>query len=275
MNVKRIFFGGMYSLSLMALLLSNGILRPSEAKALTPDTRQDKIEDRKAIPVSGSRSVKEDPHAKFRDGSMGSMMEDMMGMSPRASSKKKSHHLGKGKHSPFSAQGLKESLGLDKDQTKKIKRVISSYRKESIRKNADLKIAQIEFDESVADKGFNLTDVEKKVKNREAFASALTMVRVKAMADARDILSEEQFDKFMIMITHRMSRHSRKGKHGMSGGGHGMRSGHGGKSSHSRRFKHGSGPSPHGSESAHSRSTKNHHGGGLSHSDSSGPSYND
>lgn len=236
MNMKKFFFWGTCSLSLVALLLSTGVLRPSEAKALTAEGLQDKTENWKAIRVSGSPSGKEDPHAKFRDGSRGSMMEGMMGMRPHASSKKKSHHSSK--HSPFSAQGLKESLELDEDQAKKIKSVISSYRKESIRKNADLKIAQIEFDESVADKGFNLTDVEKKVRNREAFASALTMVRVKAMADARDILSEEQFDKFMIMITHRMSHHSRKGKHGMSGGGHG------GKSSHSRRLQHGGG-SPH------------------------------
>jgi len=84
------------------------------------------------------------------------------------------------------------------------------------------------------------------------------------MADARDILSAEQFDKFMTMITHRMSRH--KGKHGMSGGGHGMKSGHGGKGSHGSS-KHSSSFSPHGSRSAHGKSSsvKNHHGGGTPH----------
>lgn len=270
MNLKRIFFGGMYSLSLMALLFSNGILHPSEAKALTASELPNKIEQGSAIQVSEPHAGKKDPHAKFRDGSMGSMMDAMMGDNPHASSKKKSPHSKKGMHSPFSAQGMKESLGLDDAQAKKIKHVISSYRKESIRKNADLKIAQIEFDESVADKGFNVSDVEMKAKNREAVATALTMVRVKAMADARDILSAEQFDKFMTMITHRMSRHKGKGKHGMSGGGHGMKSGHGGKSSHGSSF------SPHGSKSAHGKSSsaKNHHGGGTPHGKSGGSPHN-
>ncbi|MEC4678243.1 MAG: hypothetical protein VST69_05765, partial [Nitrospirota bacterium] len=258
--LKRIFFGGMYSLSLMALLFSNGILHPPEAEALTASELQNTTENGSAIQVSEPHAGKKDPHTKFRDGSMGSMMDAMMGDNPHASSKKKSPHSKKGMHSPFSAQGMKEGLGLDDAQAKKIKHVISSYRKESIRKNADLKIAQIEFDESVADKGFNISDVEMKAKNREAVATALTMVRVKAMADARDILSAEQFDKFMTMITHRMSRHKGKGKHGMSGGGHGMKSGHGGKSSHGS-FKHSS-------------SAKNHHGGGTSHGKSGGSPHN-
>lgn len=261
MDVKRFFFGGMGILSLITLLLSGGVLHPSEAKALTADTRQNKTENWEAKRVSESHSEKEDPHAKFRDGSMGSMMGGMMGgMSPHGSSKGKSPHGGKGMHSPFSAQGMKEKLGLDDGQTKKMKTVISSYRKASIRANAELKIAQIEFDEAVADKGFNFSDVESKAKSREALATALTMVRVKALADARDVLSEEQFGKFMTMITHRMSRHRGKGKHGMSGRGHGMKSGHGGESSHGS-FKHGS--------------SFSHHGGGSPLGKPSGHGYDD
>ncbi|GEM_PF-4716967 len=256
MNVKKIFLRGMGSLSIAVLLLSGGVLGSIEAKTLTADELRDRTENWEAKQISEPKSDKEDPHAKFRDGSMSGMMHGMMGgMSPHGSSKKKSPHSGKGMHSPFSAQGMKEKLGLDDEQTKKMKAVISSYRKESIRKNADLRIAQIEFDEAVADKGFNIADVEKKAKNREAFATALTMVRVKALADARDVLSEEQFSKFMTMITHRMARHKGRGKHGMSGRGHGMMKGH-----------HGS-KSPHGFGShAKSSRIKGHHGDGSGHS---------
>lgn len=271
MNVKKIFLGGIYALSFVSLLVSGGILRPFEAKALTADELHNMTKNGEAKQVSESPG-KEDPHAKFRDGSMGGMMGSMM--SPHGASKKSSPHSGKGKHSPFSAQGLKEKLGLDEGQTKKIRTLFSTYRKESIRKNADLKIAQIEFDEAVADKGFNLSDVEKKAKKREAIATALTMVRVKALADARDVLSEEQFGQFMTMITHRMSRHKGKGKHGMSGGGHGMKSGHGSKSSHG-----GFGFTPHGTSGPHGRahgeSAKRHHGQGRAHSRIGDDSYDD
>lgn len=258
MNVKKIFLGGIYALSFTALLLSGGILRPSEAKALTADELHDMTENWEARPISEPKSGKEDPHAKFRDGSMGDMMHGMTGgMSPHGASKKKSPHSGKGMHSPFSAQGMKEKLGLDDGQTKKMKTVISTYRKASIRANAELKIAQIEFDESVADKGFNLRDVESKAKNREAFATTLTMVRVKALADARDVLSEEQFGKFMTMITHRMSRHKGKGKHSMMKGRHGSKSAHGGSMPHGK-----------------SKSAKGHHGSGTPHG-MMGESYDD
>ncbi len=248
MNSKKVLGGGI--LLLAGLVFSAGVLMPSGIFAEEM--------------IASSKDNKEDPHARFRDGSMGGMsgMSGMSGMmNPHASgSKKGGHHSKKGVHSPFSVMGLKERLGLDESQTKKIKAVISDYRKGSITKKAELKIAQLEFDEAVSEKGFSVSDVEKKAMKRESAATALTMVRVKALAGAREVLSDEQYSKFMGMMAHRMSRHGGKGKHGGHGFGmHGKKSGHGG-SLHGAMKGHGS-FGGHGKGSMMDR----HHGGGSPH----------
>lgn len=233
MTFKKMLKGGVLIFGSVGLLVSAIALVPSRSLAVEAVTvsngQQDKAEGKK------------DPHARFRDGSM---MEMMGMMSPHGKKSKSPHGKKKGKHAPFSAQGLKEKLGLDDVQTKKMRQLISTYRKESIRKKAALKIAQIEFDEAVAEKGFSLSDVEKKVRERESMASALTMVRVKALAGASEVLSASQFEKFKGLMAHRMSRHKKGKKHGGHGFGvHGRRGKHG--------FSGGHGFSPHGSAGAH------------------------
>ncbi len=203
MEKRRIYFRGVFLLSLMSVVFAAVTLFPPQVVAEDfGDTSGE----------SPHATVeKEDPHARFRDGSMGGMMEMMRARSPHSKSSKKSVHP------PFSAQGLKESLDLDDAQAKKVRDLLSKYRKGVILKKANLRVAQIELDESVADRNFVLSDVEKKAMGRESAATALTMVRVNALVEAREVLSKEQFSKFMRMLTHQMSSHGRKGKKGHHG----------------------------------------------------------
>lgn len=218
MSVKKIFIEKWVSIFFVSLLVFAALLFPLKSGASAAEERRGATD--KTTQMAEDASGKEDPHARFRDGSMGGMMGGMM--SP--------HGAKKGGHSLFSTKGLKEQLGLDENQIKKMRAVISEYRKESILKNADLEVAQLEFDEAVAEKGFNPSDVEKKAMKRESLATALTMVRVKALSKTGEILTEGQFEKFMGMLAHRMSRPGGKSMHGSFGhGGKGM---HGGKSPH-------------------------------------------
>ncbi|MFQ5544127.1 MAG: hypothetical protein ACE5FY_07225 [Nitrospiria bacterium] len=138
----------------------------------------------------------------------------------------------RGHHSPFSAEGLKETLELSDDQDKKMRVLLRNYRKGVILEKANVRVAQIELDASVADGNFEIADIEKKAKEREAAATALTMVRVHALADAKSFLSKDQFRQFMANVAHTMSRggHGKKhtkGRHGRSGHGGKSRGGHG------------------------------------------------
>ncbi len=239
MSVKKIFIEKWVSIFFVSLLVFAALLFPFKSEAAAADEHHKTTE--KAVQISEDPSEKKDPHARFRDGSMGGMMGSMM--SPDDSSPKNPHGSKKGGHSLFSAKGLKEQLGLDETQTKKMRAVISEYRKESILKNADLEVAQLEFDEAVAEKGFNPSDVEKKAMKRESLATALTMVQVKALSKTGEILTEGQFEKFMGMLAHRMSRPGGKSMHGSFGhgrkGGDGYASPHGGKGMHGGKSPHG------------------------------------
>ncbi len=240
MNLKKIFLNEGLFYAMASLLVLGAIPTTSNATVLAEGKAE-------AIQVSESHSdksgEKENPHARFRDGSMGGMMESFMGSkgeSPHGRvSKKASPHSKGGGHSLFSADGLKKLLELNEAQTQKIKKVFSNYRKDSIMKNASLRVAQIEFDESVSSVDFKVSDVEMKAKARESAATALTMVRVNALVETRGILSKEQFEKFMAMVKRRMGSQGKHGKSGMHGkkgrshggdgfGGHGSNRGHSG-----------------------------------------------
>ncbi|MFQ5781304.1 MAG: hypothetical protein ACE5HN_11045, partial [Nitrospiria bacterium] len=141
----------------------------------------------------GSREKveREDPHRRFREGTPDR----------------------KRRHSPFSERGMKEALHLDDGQAKKMRNLIREYRKGVILKKANLRIAMIELEEAVSDRRLVIAEIEKKAKEKAAAATALVMVRVRALSKAKGFLSEEQFNKFMDLIAHRM-----RGRHrGMSG----------------------------------------------------------
>ncbi len=129
---------------------------------------------------------------------------------------------------------MQEALHLDDAQTKKMHKLFRNYRKDVILKNAHLKIARIELEEAISDDKFVLSAIEKKVKAKEAVSTALVMVRVRALANAKGFLSKDQFNKFMERIAHQMKgrRHGVSGRHGRSGknphGGRGKSHGFGG-----------------------------------------------
>ncbi len=152
----------------------------------------------------------EDPHRRFREGSMPTH-EKSSGMSG---------------HSSFSAKGLKEALQLNDGQSEKMRQLFRDYRKGTILKNAELRVAQIELEEAVADENFNVNEIEKKAQIKEKAATALVMVRVNALAKAKDFLSKDQFQQFIGKVAHQMGKRnhhgSMKGKssrsHGSMGG---------------------------------------------------------
>ncbi|MFQ5598594.1 MAG: hypothetical protein ACE5GK_11145 [Nitrospiria bacterium] len=242
MQIKKVSLDEILSILAMSLIVLAIALNPSRSSAQgfgaqgfghpSSESSQPKTEE-------------DDPHRRFREGSREEMMREMMGGMMKNPHSKSSP---KNVHPPFSAQGLKVTLELDDGQSKKMRELLSEYRKGIILKKAQLRVAQIELDEMVADQAFVLDEVKKKARKRESAATALTMLRVKALAGARDFLSKAQFEKFMGMLTHQMSSHGKKGMHGMRGRHPGSKGPHGRSSSRHRFFSgHGkSGGSFHG-----------------------------
>ncbi|MBI3803162.1 MAG: periplasmic heavy metal sensor [Nitrospirae bacterium] len=125
----------------------------------------------------------------------------------------------------FSLQGLKETLGLNDDQAKKLHDLFVDYKKGTIQRQAALQISQIELEEMIAEPKLDLAKIEKKAKDKEAQETDLMMFRIRSMAKAKDFLSDAQFDRFRQMIEMRMMSGMRGGMHGgmsgMMGGSHG------------------------------------------------------
>jgi len=201
MKKERIWVYGMAALVIVALMSSS---LKAQGMFSHPEKSGDKQEMMKEMMKD------EDPHRRFREGTM-----DRHGKSS-----------GKSGHSSFSAKGLTESLKLDEAQSEKMRQLFRDYRKGTILKSAELKIAQIELEESVADENFNLSAIEKKSQIKEKAATALVMVRVNALAKAKDFLSKEQFQKFMGKVAHKMGKSSHHGgMGGRSSGQHGKMGG--------------------------------------------------
>ncbi len=150
-------------------------------------------------------------------------------------------HTGRGGASLFSVEGLSEALNMNEQQTQKMQDLLMEYRKGMIQKEAALQVAMIELEEAVARPKLDMAAVEKQAKQKEAVATDLILFRVRAMAKAKDFLSEEQFDGFRGLIEQRMTSGSYRGGRGAPHGGMGMGMmgrGHGmGRGGHSRTEK--------------------------------------
>ncbi len=169
-------------------------------------------------------------------GSAQAQMFDHSGMMGK-SSKKESQGHGKGDYGkkgygghPFDIERFKEKLKLSDEQYEKMKGVRSNYRKDMIKRKADLKIAEIELWELIDSEDLNIGKIEKKLKQVEGFKTEMMLSRIKTLGETKKVLSKEQYEKFRKMgfrsMSHRMGRHGMMDEMGSGhGGGMGMHPG--------------------------------------------------
>jgi len=99
----------------------------------------------------------------------------------------------------FSPSFLKDQLKLSDEQIDKFKKLRSDYEKESIKRGADIKIAEIELWDLMDKKDLTADQIEKKVREVEAKKTDLRVYRFKQLVTVKTILTPEQFDKFRSM----------------------------------------------------------------------------
>jgi hypothetical protein len=97
---------------------------------------------------------------------------------------------------PFSIDALKEALGLSEEQVAKMKALRVAYEKERIKKEAEIKVVEVEFFELLDQKELDLPKIEAKLKQLGALQAELGFFRVKKLQDTRAFLSTDQFAKF-------------------------------------------------------------------------------
>ncbi len=117
---------------------------------------------------------------------------------------------------PFDVEMFRDYLQLSDDQVAKLRKIRSDYRKEMIKRRANMKVAELELWELIDRKDLDMGKAEKKVKEISAMKADLMMYRLKALQETKKFLTDDQFEMFREMGFRTMR--GMMGRHGMSGG---------------------------------------------------------
>jgi Spy/CpxP family protein refolding chaperone len=115
----------------------------------------------------------------------------------------------------FSPSFMKDELKLSVDQIDKFKKLRNDYERESIRRSADIKIAEMDLWDLFDKKDMTADQVEKKVREVEAKKTDFRVYRFKQVSTMKTILTPDQFEKFRSMG---MMMFGGGGRYGMGGG---------------------------------------------------------
>jgi Spy/CpxP family protein refolding chaperone len=90
---------------------------------------------------------------------------------------------------------FRAELGLTDDQASRLRGLRSEYRKQAIRRHADIRIARLELGDLLAEDSWNLPRAEEKIRQISTVRTEARLARLRALARARDILTPEQREK--------------------------------------------------------------------------------
>jgi len=116
--------------------------------------------------------------------------EMMCSMGQRHGMMEMAHHMGK----------YLATLNLDDQQKKMLDEIKSRIMKETIRKMADIQIAQIELRDLIKQDPLDMKAVEAKIKQIAAMKSDLGIAHIRVLEEIKKILTPEQRKKFMDML---------------------------------------------------------------------------
>jgi len=100
----------------------------------------------------------------------------------------------------FSHEDILAELDLSEEQSEKIRKEESKFRKEQIRLRAAMKVAKIEYSDMLHEDKVDMKAVEKKVKEIADLKAQSMMNSAKASSVMRGVLSEEQRSKMKVLI---------------------------------------------------------------------------
>ena len=96
-----------------------------------------------------------------------------------------------------------QELGLTLEQQQKLRDLRTQFSKESVRRTAEIRLAEIELDTLLEQDQWDLSKIEAKVKQIAALQGDLRLARVKTLAAGRAVLTPQQLENFK-QVGHRM-----------------------------------------------------------------------
>ena len=105
----------------------------------------------------------------------------------------------------------REELRLSGEQVRKLEQLRDQFQRQSIRTEADLKIIELDVAALLDSESVDLTRVEQKVRESEKLRADLRIARIRALEQAKAVLTTEQRRKFFDSTESRMVRRSQSG----------------------------------------------------------------
>jgi DNA gyrase/topoisomerase IV subunit A len=95
----------------------------------------------------------------------------------------------------------REKLGLSDDQVRRLEQLRTDFGKESIRKEADLRVAEMDLDALLDAPNVDLGKVEAKVREIEKTRADLRLARIRTIEKAKELLTPDQRKKLQEILT--------------------------------------------------------------------------
>jgi Spy/CpxP family protein refolding chaperone len=168
-------------------------------------------------------------------GGPGGMVDRPMGqMGPMMGGPEHGRMAARPHESPLISMALAHSkeLGLSPEQEQKLRDLQTGFAKEAVRKQADIRIAEIDLNAQLEQPRWDLAKVEPLVKQIAALRGDLRLARIRTLAAGRALLTPDQLEK-LKQAGHQMGPPPGMGsgsgmQHGMGmGSGQGMQHGPG------------------------------------------------
>jgi Spy/CpxP family protein refolding chaperone len=94
----------------------------------------------------------------------------------------------------------RDKLGLSDDQVKKLEQLRSDFEKETVRNDADVRVAEIDLNNLLQAANVDLTKVEAKIRDIERLRADLRIARVRAVEKGKALLTAEQRKKLQEVL---------------------------------------------------------------------------
>jgi Spy/CpxP family protein refolding chaperone len=95
----------------------------------------------------------------------------------------------------------REKLALSEDQVKKLEQLRSDFEKETIRKEADIRVAEIDLNNLLQAPTADLGKIEAKIRETERLRGDLRIGRIRAIEKGKALLSDDQRKKLEEMLS--------------------------------------------------------------------------
>jgi Spy/CpxP family protein refolding chaperone len=94
----------------------------------------------------------------------------------------------------------RDKLGLSADQVRQLERLRDDFQRESIRKDADQRIAELDLERLLEGPSVDMARVEAKIREIEKLRADLRLARIRAVEKGKEQLTPEQRAKLQDIL---------------------------------------------------------------------------